>query len=63
VGDSASAFLSHSEGGEPDRVTLKRVSVNEKVVLGTAGNFKKLVMLQLKIRMWGGSRMISKTDR
>jgi hypothetical protein len=42
VGDSASAFLSHSKSGEPDRVTLKRVSVNEKVLIGTAGNFKNL---------------------
>jgi hypothetical protein len=30
VGDSVSAFLSHSRSGEPDRITLKRVSVNEK---------------------------------
>jgi hypothetical protein len=40
VGDLASAFLLHSESGEPDRVTLKRVSVNEKVLISTAGNFK-----------------------
>jgi hypothetical protein len=30
VCDSASVFLSHSKSGEPDRVTLNRVSVNEK---------------------------------
>jgi hypothetical protein len=30
VGDSASVFLSHSKKRGPDRVTLKRVSVNEK---------------------------------
>jgi hypothetical protein len=40
VGDPASAFLSHSKSGEPDRVTLKRVSVNEKVLISTAGNYK-----------------------
>jgi hypothetical protein len=40
VGDSASAFLSHSKNGKSDRVTLERVSVNEKVPIGTAGNFK-----------------------
>jgi hypothetical protein len=40
VGDSAYAFLSHSKSGEPDQVTLKPVSVNEKVLVGTAGNFK-----------------------
>jgi pantoate kinase len=40
VSDSASSFLSRSKSGEPDRVTLKRLSVNEKVLLGAAGNFK-----------------------
>jgi hypothetical protein len=57
VGDSASAFLSHPESGEPDRVTLKHVSVNEKSLSAPLA-FSKLVILQLKIRMWGGSRMI-----
>jgi hypothetical protein len=40
VGDSASAFLSYSKSGEPDPVTLKGVSVNEKVLIGIAGNFE-----------------------
>jgi hypothetical protein len=40
VRDSASAFLSDSESGELDRVPLKHVPVNEKVPIGTTGNFK-----------------------